>query len=191
MDLTNFQNYVIDIEQDMKRRANEIYFPFENSIRRIPLTFQVKIPLQSYCDQVQCICAHCKSASVCSHTLSNSRTNPGNDKIPTGKDNFPPAQFSVFATDFLNCYFTKSADKAEALVFHSTETFQFIEIFLTKTQNLHFCLFVPHSLHPLVHPATLSPLFQGEKCDGGNARNSFQMKLEYKHGLNLHLTFYY
>lgn len=45
MDLTNFQNYVIDIEQDMKRRANEIYFPFENSIRRIPLTFQVKIPL--------------------------------------------------------------------------------------------------------------------------------------------------
>lgn len=93
--LTNFQNYAIDMQQDTKIRADEIY------LRRIPLTFQVRIPLQSYHDQVQCICAHCKSASVCSHTLSNSRNNPRNDKMPTGEDNFPPAQVSGFANDFL------------------------------------------------------------------------------------------
>lgn len=39
---------------------------------------------------------------MCSHTLSNSRNNPRNYKIPTGEDNFPPAQLGGFANDFLN-----------------------------------------------------------------------------------------
>lgn len=108
---------------------------------------------------------------MCSHTLRNSRNNPRNDKIPTGEHNFPPAQLSGFANDFLTCISQNLQIKQKILFSTAQKPFSLLKFSWLKPRTFisaSLCL-IPSI--PLVHPPSF-PELQGEKCDGGNSRNS-------------------
>lgn len=78
-------------------------------------------------------------------TLRNSRNNPRNEKNPTGEDNFPPAQLSGFANDFLNCISQNLQIKQKLLFSTAQKPFSLLKFYWLKPSFLPPCASFPPS----------------------------------------------
>lgn len=109
---------------------------------------------------------------MCSHTLSNSRNKPRNDQIPTGEHNFPPAQLSGFANDFLTCISQNLQIKQKLLFSTAQKPFSLLKFsWLNPRTFISASLCLIPSI-PLVHPATL-PWAPGREVWRGKFKELF------------------